>query len=452
MKYFWIKKNGQYIRNFIPAKRKSDNVVGMYDLANDVFYISENQYPFIGGDGVDYWQHSLRKLGTATEIIQSGDTIYADGTAATLSLKGNTVQNGTPTPDNPVDVNGVGVRTENIVDWNTWMSSIVDIYGGGSYTATATSISITSGTNTDAYTVPYNIGNPTTYRLKVKPNTKYSISIDGSGSYQLILWKNGISSSGYGRYFNSERKFTTITTDSETTFFTLRAANTGSLGSTATLSNVMIVEGEYTTQTMPAYEPYGYKIGVLSGGVTTNIYLGSTQTVRAIKKLVLDGTENWSEGPCAIGYRFVLPITSAMQSDTTIGVRSMCTHQILVGTGETYRTLGAYTITNISELLMTLNGDTRLASWKSWLAAQYANGTPVTVWYVLTTPETATVNEPLMKIGDYADTLSNATAIPTTEGANSITVDTTVQPSEFTVTWTGWHDANVKEWDGSDWQ
>ena len=61
MKYFWIKKNGQYIRNMIPAKRKSDNAVGMYDIANDVFYTSENQFTFIGGGEVDYWLHSLRK-------------------------------------------------------------------------------------------------------------------------------------------------------------------------------------------------------------------------------------------------------------------------------------------------------------------------------------------------------------------------------------------------------
>lgn len=54
MKYFRIKKNGQYIRNFIPAKRKSDNVVGMYDIANDVFYTSENQYAFIGDNDVSW--------------------------------------------------------------------------------------------------------------------------------------------------------------------------------------------------------------------------------------------------------------------------------------------------------------------------------------------------------------------------------------------------------------
>jgi hypothetical protein len=182
------------------------------------------------------------------------------------------------------------------------------------------------------------------------------------------------------------------------------------------------------------YEPYGYKIPISSANITTLIYLGEVETTRKIKKLVLDGTENWSESPCNIGYRFVIPITSAMQSDTTIGVRSICTHQILVKTGETYNRLGAYTISAASELLMTLNSDTRLASWKSWLAAQYAADTPVTIWYVLATPETAVVNEPLMKIGGYADTLSMEQAgvsIPTLNGQTVVDVGTTLKPSKM---------------------
>jgi hypothetical protein len=42
-------------------------------------------------------------------------------------------------------------------------------------------------------------------------------------------------------------------------------------------------------------------------------------------------------------------------------------------------------------------------------------------------------------------------SIPTTEGANTISVDTTVQPSEFTATWTGWHELIGKVFDGTDW-
>ena len=78
------------------------------------------------------------------------------------------------------------------------------------------------------------------------------------------------------------------------------------------------------------------------------------------------------------------------------------------------------------------------ADFKSYLAQQYAAGTPVTVWYVLATPETAIVNEPLAKIGDYADELNSEDAgvtIPTANGANVLTVDTDLQPSEMTITY-----------------
>jgi hypothetical protein len=82
--------------------------------------------------------------------------------------------------------------------------------------------------------------------------------------------------------------------------------------------------------------------------------------------------------------------------------------------------------------------DGNIDDFKSYLAAQYAAGTPVTVWYVLAEPETAIVNEPLAKIGDYADELSSADAgvtITTTEGQNTLTVDTDLQPSEMTITY-----------------
>jgi hypothetical protein len=194
-----------------------------------------------------------------------------------------------------------------------------------------------------------------------------------------------------------------------------------------------------------------YKIPISSGVVTTNIYLGSTQTVRQIKKLVLTGNENWRDAAASTGYRFSIGVNDSVQSDTTVGIKSYCSHFQIVGTGGTYLKTNSYAISADLAFICRIDSSYTLETFKQWLAAQYANGTPVTVWYVLATPETAAVNEPLMKIGDYADTLSNATAIPTTEGANSITVDTTVQPSEFTATWTGWHNANVKKWDGSQW-
>lgn len=44
-----INDNGKPIRKFIPAKRKSDGVIGMYDLVGRKFYTSPNGVAFTGG-------------------------------------------------------------------------------------------------------------------------------------------------------------------------------------------------------------------------------------------------------------------------------------------------------------------------------------------------------------------------------------------------------------------
>jgi hypothetical protein len=209
-----------------------------------------------------------------------------------------------------------------------------------------------------------------------------------------------------------------------------------------------------TGSTAKPYEPYGYKIPISSAGVTTNIYLGSTQTTRCVKKLVLTGQENWGSSHLDVNLFALSGI-----DDTAKGLKktTISTHYQSQTNVESWALVidnrvcfHAYSNSNI--LYIRDSTYATVADFTTYLSQQYANGTPVTVWYVLATAETAAVNEPLMKIDNYADTLSNATAIPTTEGANSITVDTTVQPSEFTATWTGWHNSSVKEWDGTDWK
>lgn len=44
-----INDNGKPIRKFIPAKHKSDGVIGMYDLVGRKFYTSSNGVAFTGG-------------------------------------------------------------------------------------------------------------------------------------------------------------------------------------------------------------------------------------------------------------------------------------------------------------------------------------------------------------------------------------------------------------------
>lgn len=179
----------------------------------------------------------------------------------------------------------------------------------------------------------------------------------------------------------------------------------------------------------------GYKLPLTVNGTEYPIYLGTVPTTRRVKKLVLTGEESWelssvdnNRTVCRLGLRGT-------------NVVGYCTHIAWKSGygGQEYNRivyndyLGGSLYVSLENSI--LSGQT-VADFKSYLAAQYTAGTPVTVWYVLAEPETAVVNEPLMKIGEYADTVSFAQSqvtIPTVSGANVLDVLTEVKPSEITI-------------------
>ena len=183
-----------------------------------------------------------------------------------------------------------------------------------------------------------------------------------------------------------------------------------------------------------SYIPYGYKLPLTSAEQGVDIYLGEVQTTRRIKKLVLMGEETYDQynyqGTKGIYVGDALN-TSYLRAD------GFCSHYPVYPRG------GVNTLwigVNNNSLyfigILDILGISSVSDFKSYLAAQYAAGTPVTVWYVLVEPETAVVNEPLMKIGDYADTVSMEQAgvsIPTIEGTTVINYDGTPKPSQMYV-------------------
>ena len=314
-------ENDVLVRDFVPVYRKSDNVAGLYDTINDVFYINQGTGSFTVGANISPWQHSLRKLGTATDTITIlPAVVYADGTNATVGLKGNMSQTGTPTPSSPIQPQECG--------------------------------------------------------------------------------------------------------DLETT-------------------------GAHAGQ---------YKTPISSASTTTPVYLGEVQTTRRIRKLVLTGDEDWyfinAYAATNAFYRFNLSYGQTViptyidkcthyegkQIDDSSATGIGCCAQYISNNDVSCIAIRPYAETTYGEL----------NTFKAYLASQYAAGTPVTVWYVLATETTGIVNEPIRKIGDYADTVSGIT-IPTITGKDTFDVETTLKPSEIELTYTGWHDATVKEWDGSDW-
>ena len=196
-----------------------------------------------------------------------------------------------------------------------------------------------------------------------------------------------------------------------------------------------------------------YKIPISSANTTTSIYLGEVETTRKIKKLVLTGDEAWYLYSSGVVHQFYT------QGNRIGGVANSSVYSTIAPYGMTAnnrnKKYGCYTVTNGDEIAFQMYGSKddfpTQTEWKAYLAAQYAAGTPVIIWYVLATPTTGIVNEPLRKIGDYADTVSGIT-IPTITGANTIDVDTTLKPSEVSVNYKGWHPVSaLHKFNGSSW-
>lgn len=197
-----------------------------------------------------------------------------------------------------------------------------------------------------------------------------------------------------------------------------------------------------------------YKIPILNNSQTTNVYLGEVETTRQIKKLVLTGEENIAKNTAdPNNYLYYWRHNKA---DVAKNI-CKCTHLRYTTTYPSNEEINSSLLDgifyfNLGKATMDaqISGNTP-TGFKEYLAAQYANGTPVTIWYILTEPTTGIVNEPLRKIGTYADTVSDIT-IPVTAGTNTISVDTTLQPSEVSVNYHGWHPvADVHEYGGG-WQ
>lgn len=200
-----------------------------------------------------------------------------------------------------------------------------------------------------------------------------------------------------------------------------------------------------------------YKIPISSANTTTPVYLGEVETTRKIKKYEFTGLEDWilragtpeNEFFCErqdVNFINNAAICSHYQNQNSGSFADLQDKHFLVRVASSGDK--TYLAIRDSSYPSTNEG---VAQLSSFLQQQYANGTPVTVWYVLATETTGIVNEPIRKIGTYADTVSGI-SIPTITGKDTFDVLTTLKPSEVSLTYTGWHDASVKEWDGSDWQ
>lgn len=161
-----------------------------------------------------------------------------------------------------------------------------------------------------------------------------------------------------------------------------------------------------TLQTVAGYLA-GYKIYGNTGGVgneaivaslseplcgigeyTDTLELSTGTLTRRIRKFELTGGEN-----------IIMPATSSFQLFGVIqwgSAMGVCSHYKQITWNDvTFATETGFAIREFADRFRIC--DTRyttLADFKSYLAAQYAAGTPVTIWYVLAESETSTVPVP----------------------------------------------------------
>jgi hypothetical protein len=341
-------------------------------------------------------------------------------------IYGNTVQNGTPTPENPIMPIGVGERTENIMDVYSANGNKVVYYSGVTFNFSEEPQCITiNGQSTAMYPQVQIWGkngvlhfeNGKTYTALIRTTNKPKNSniyiliqgCDAENNWSTIKYvysdMGGISFSVSKDYVNFRNIFV--------------CQNTG-ITYDNTKAYLMIIEGS----TALPYEPYGHKLPILSNYTVTNIYLGEVETTRRIKKLVFDGTENWTK------FESTGAITFYVNVPDGTGNIVLSTHFLAKWYGGLPLNNGVlYNGLTNKNMIFRMGDDTTITdveSFKSYLATQYAAGTPVTVWYVLAEPETAVVNEPLMKIGYYADTVDGTQTnvqIPTNKGNTIIDYD-----------------------------
>lgn len=339
-----------------------------------------------------------------------------EGYLESYKIYGNTVQDGTPTPENPIMPSGCGERTENLFDKS---SDVVGYY-----------ISSINGVWTQTGSTSRSI------IIKCKPNTTYTIFVPTNRTLRAAYFYNypsvgdigyGYTASTTGDYVNKKMTITTNSSAQYLAFFCYDSLQEAMMYDEAEyFSQIMLNEGS----TALPYEPYGYKLPLAVNGEECPIYLGKVETTRKVKKLVLTGEENFMKNSTApSNYLYYAPRNSVMPSsiektplmcDELPATSEAPVFQIGASANNPYNVIyinfGA-DVMNAQSSGNTVNG------FKEYLAAQYTAGTPVTVWYVLAKPETGIVNEPLMKIGEYADTVSMEQAgvsIPTFADSTTI--------------------------------
>lgn len=311
--------NGTLVRNFIPCYRKSDSVIGLYDLVNNVFYTNAGTGTFNKGADVPNPNYPQE-----IEVMEGKQVVNVKSQDFEVDLKSKN-------------------KFDNITEKKV-ISTDGIIYNNNSW-------------NLSDY-------------IKVKPNTQFTFSRYDGTNQSLIIAEYTLNQTFIQRNTQGDTIYNipyTITTSNTTEYIRLN------YNSTYGTTKLQLEEGSATD-----YEPYyNYKLAGI-GDYKDNIYTkkGKWYVKSLIGKVVLDGSENWGNGTSSGWYRFYTLIKNSIYISGRQKVLSNYFHFISSG-----NEVGAGFISSNTLYLYPNQTISTTADFKTWLSTHntevyYALATP----------------------------------------------------------------------------
>lgn len=339
---FIMRVDGNVVRNFIPAKRNSDNEIGMYDLVSGQFFTNQGTGDFVAGN-------------TVSDPVE----IYTDGTVETIAIVGRNLYNESTRND------GYYIASDGTITYNaeSCYSALIPVLPNTNYTLSADKVATgTAGKRIHAYDTGGNwisliVGQSIvdTGRFSISGITPANcayIRISVAKSDECVQVEKGSPATDYVPYFN---------------------------GGTAT-AEMLLKVGDYQDEQE-----------IISGVVT-----------RKVGVKVLDGTENWQYSTSLLSNMYSLQMSDLYAEASNVGSNRKspyCTH---FNRSSSWLSSGAARANMVQAFQPSISDATvglgygspsaaNLATFKAWLATQYANGTPVIIIYPLKDSTTETV-------------------------------------------------------------
>ena len=329
-----IYSNNTLVRDMIPARRESDGVLGMYDLANGQFYTNAGTGTFTAGT-------------TVSDPVE----IYTDGTVETIN-----------------------VHTKNLFD-KTTVTANRYINSSGVVTGDGTNKTVVSD------------------KIYVKPNTTYTLSgigdIEGA-TYYRSGYQYKADNTPISAIASTSGTPVTFTTDAECAYVRVMSV-TGNVdtaqleqGSTSTSYVPYFNGGTATCEDLLSVGNYTDEQEMISGAVTRKV---------GIK--VLDGTENWQS---VVTGKFYIIDNQMKAQDNSLTLCSHYKSIKASSTAAVNNGQIALFVGGGARLVIADDNYTNTAAFQQFLAEQYAAGTPVIVVYPLATPTTESVTGQTMQV------------------------------------------------------